>query len=86
MPLMKKWKVSPNSDRSSGQKGAENHAGTISVPCELQFFACNKTSKPKESEDKRNCFHAPQSQTKVSMDSEPGFQYLESYLGSFVFK
>ena len=47
MSLMKKLKVSPNSDRRSGQKGAENHAGTISVPRALQFFACNKTLETK---------------------------------------
>ena len=50
MPLMKKLKVSPNFDRSSGQEGAENHAGTISVPCALQFFACNNTLETKGNE------------------------------------
>ena len=34
---MKKLKVSPDSDRSSGQNGADNHADTISVPFALQF-------------------------------------------------
>ena len=47
MSLMKKLKVSPNSDKSSGQKGTENHAGMINVHCALQFFACNKTLETK---------------------------------------
>ena len=86
MSLMKKLKVSPNSDRCTGQKGAENHAGTISVPCSLQFFACNKTLETKGIGGQTKLFSCPQSQTKVSMDSEPGFQYLELYLCSFIFK
>ena len=64
MSLMKKLKVSPNSDKSSGQKGDENHAGTISVPCALQFLGVIRPSKPKELEDKRNCFHAPNRRQK----------------------
>jgi len=64
-----------------GQKGADNHSGTIRVPRALQLQACWITW---ELDKLGQLLSSDQSQVKASTASRPGFQNHELKRGNFV--
>ena len=56
-----------------GQKGADNHSGTIRVPCALQLRACWITRGIRKTGGQSQLLSATQLQVNESTASDPGF-------------
>ena len=69
------------SGKRIGQKGAEGHLGTTSVPLAPVFRACLITLGTRNGGGQSQLFSPAQSQVKASTASEPGFQKRELNLG-----